>query len=547
MVSGYPSSTVAGVSHNFTVTAQDAFGNTATGYTGTVSFTSSDSQAVLPANYTFVSGDGGVHSFTATLKTAGTQSITATDAVTAAITGTEAGIAVNSGAGLHFDFGTATSPLASGYTQMTESTTYSPSQGYGWSSGTISSRDRGTGGALDEDFNFTTQGTFAVDLANGTYNVTLTIGDAFYTQQSEGIFFQGVQVDTVTSPAGQYLVKTYTVTVANGRLDLGIKGLSSLDYNARINGLDIIPATPPPPPPPSTVPMHFDFGTATSPVASGYTQVTESTVYSSSQGYGWSSGTIYSRDRGTGGPLDEDFNFTTQGTFAVDLANGTYNVTLTIGDALYAQQSEGIFFQGVQVDTVTSPAGQFLVKTYSVTITNGQLDLGIQGLSSIDQNARINGLDIGAAPPPPTVPMHYDFGTATSPVASGYTQVTESTVYSSSQGYGWSSGTISSRDRGSGGALDEDFNFTTKGTFAVDLANGTYNVTVTIGDALYAQQSEGIFFQGVQVDTVTSPAGQFLVKTYTVTVANGQLDLGIQGLSSLDSNARINGLDISPA
>ena len=61
------------------MTAKDSSGNTATGYTGTVHFTSSDSQGVLPSDYTFVSADNGVHVFSATLKTVGTQSITATD------------------------------------------------------------------------------------------------------------------------------------------------------------------------------------------------------------------------------------------------------------------------------------------------------------------------------------------------------------------------------------------------------------------------------------------------------------------------------------
>src|SRR5262249_45671806 len=79
VVSGYPSPTTAGDVHTFTVTAVDQFGNTTPGYTGTVHFTSSDGQAVLPADYTFVSGDAGVHTFSATLKTAGSQSITATD------------------------------------------------------------------------------------------------------------------------------------------------------------------------------------------------------------------------------------------------------------------------------------------------------------------------------------------------------------------------------------------------------------------------------------------------------------------------------------
>ena len=70
-VTGYPSPTTSGASHRFTVTAKDSAGNTATGYTGTVHFTSSDAAAVLPANYTFTAGDNGTHTFNATLKTLG--------------------------------------------------------------------------------------------------------------------------------------------------------------------------------------------------------------------------------------------------------------------------------------------------------------------------------------------------------------------------------------------------------------------------------------------------------------------------------------------
>jgi uncharacterized repeat protein (TIGR01451 family) len=49
------------------------------GYTGTVHFTSSDPLAVLPADYTFVAGDAGAHTFSFTLNTLGDQTITATD------------------------------------------------------------------------------------------------------------------------------------------------------------------------------------------------------------------------------------------------------------------------------------------------------------------------------------------------------------------------------------------------------------------------------------------------------------------------------------
>ncbi len=92
--SNVPSSTTAGSSFTLIVTAKDAYGNVATGYTGTVHFSSSDAKAVLPANYTFTSADAGQHTFFIALKTAGTQSVTVTDTVTSSFTATAGGIDV---------------------------------------------------------------------------------------------------------------------------------------------------------------------------------------------------------------------------------------------------------------------------------------------------------------------------------------------------------------------------------------------------------------------------------------------------------------------
>ncbi len=100
-IAGFPATT-AGVAHTFTVTARDAYGNLTTGYTGTVTFSSSDVLAGLPANYTFTAADGGVHAFSATLKKAGTQSITVTDAANATILGSQTGIAVSATAAATF-------------------------------------------------------------------------------------------------------------------------------------------------------------------------------------------------------------------------------------------------------------------------------------------------------------------------------------------------------------------------------------------------------------------------------------------------------------
>jgi hypothetical protein len=93
-VTGFPTTTNAGDSHSFTVTALDQYGNIATGYTGTIAFQSSDFQAGLPSNYTFVTGDGGSHTFVAVLKTAGLQTLTVQDSIISSLSGSETGIQV---------------------------------------------------------------------------------------------------------------------------------------------------------------------------------------------------------------------------------------------------------------------------------------------------------------------------------------------------------------------------------------------------------------------------------------------------------------------
>jgi ELWxxDGT repeat protein len=88
-LAGLAGPVTAGTATSLTVTALDAFDNRATGYTGTVRFTSGDGQAVLPGDYTFAAADAGVHTFSVVLKTAGTQSLTVTDTASAAIGGTQ--------------------------------------------------------------------------------------------------------------------------------------------------------------------------------------------------------------------------------------------------------------------------------------------------------------------------------------------------------------------------------------------------------------------------------------------------------------------------
>src|SRR5207253_2680866 len=109
-----PQSSTAGSAQNVTVTALDAFNNTAPGYGGTIHFMSSDATALLPGDYPFVSTDNGTHTFSVTFKTAGAQSLTATDTVSASVTGTQSGITVNPAAASTLSVTAFPSPVTAG-------------------------------------------------------------------------------------------------------------------------------------------------------------------------------------------------------------------------------------------------------------------------------------------------------------------------------------------------------------------------------------------------------------------------------------------------
>lgn len=117
VVEGFPAST-AGVAQNFTVTVRDTIGQLATGFVGTVYFSSSDIQAGLPASYNFTAADGGRHTFTATLKTAGAQSLSVRDS-SGSLTGSQAGIQVTAAAFASYRLSVPNLPDSKGHILLT--------------------------------------------------------------------------------------------------------------------------------------------------------------------------------------------------------------------------------------------------------------------------------------------------------------------------------------------------------------------------------------------------------------------------------------------
>jgi hypothetical protein len=95
LISGIPNNAVVNAAYLFTVTAKDAFGNTATNYLGSVLFSVEGGTALLPVPYSFTSADKGRHSFTVRFQSPGpNQSLTVTDQVNSLVTATRSGINV---------------------------------------------------------------------------------------------------------------------------------------------------------------------------------------------------------------------------------------------------------------------------------------------------------------------------------------------------------------------------------------------------------------------------------------------------------------------
>ncbi len=91
-------SIVAGVARNLQVAAVDPYSNVDPNYTGSVTLTSSDARASLPAPITMATNAAGVVTATYALATAGTQSLAASDMGSPARMGNLTGLVVQPGA-----------------------------------------------------------------------------------------------------------------------------------------------------------------------------------------------------------------------------------------------------------------------------------------------------------------------------------------------------------------------------------------------------------------------------------------------------------------
>jgi hypothetical protein len=208
-VTGFPDPVIAATPGSVTVSALDAFGNVATGYVGTVHFTSTDAQASLPANYTFTNGtgnDNGTHTFTngATLKTVGNQSITATDTVTGTITGNQSAITVTPGAAKTLTVAGFPDPVTAGTAGSVTVTAFDASgnvaTGY---TGTVHFTSTDAQAVLPANFGFTAANAGTHTFTNGATLKTAANSQTITATDTVTGTITGAQTGITVNPGAQ--------------------------------------------------------------------------------------------------------------------------------------------------------------------------------------------------------------------------------------------------------------------------------------------------------------------------------------------------------
>ncbi len=504
-----------------------------------------------------------------------------------------------------FDFGTASSPLESGYTRVTERSSYSANAGFGWSAGSIVGYDRAIGSAVTRDFNFTNDGTFLVNVPNGVYRVNAVLGDTgIYAHDQVGVYLESTLRDTVTTSARQIVTRAYEVTVVDSQLTLQLRDLGGRDRNCVIEALEVTLLAPEQPTlsvedisvnegasgeqsmaftvtlsQPSTQVVQLQYATQDGSATAGsdylatagilefpagtttraiYFQVLGDTVVEPAESF------KLLLSNPTGAKLARTFatatiqNDDVPQIITVDVSAGPYSesrTTAITGTVRHnGSTSNNVIVTLTSSDTseasvpgsVIIPAGQSSAVFFVQIVDDAEVD----GNQSVVITASAVGFANGFAPiqvtddeQPPFFRM-FDFATSATGLVNGAARVSQSTMYSATSGYGWTGGRIFSADRG-GAAVIRDFIYTNDGTFVTDVPNGSYTVDMVLGDVgSYSHDNMGVYLEGVLVDTVSTVRGVVTSRTFRVQVADGQLTLRVRDLGGSDTNVVLEGLRI---
>jgi len=130
---------------------------------------------------------------------------------------------------------------------------------------------------------------------------------------------------------------------------------------------------------PAKTEFRFDFGPGK--VAPGYIQILPATVYTSELGYGFEGNSkITAVDRGGDDPLGSDYCTSEEPFFfSVDLPEGNYNVTVTLGDQNEATtMTDKAESRRLMLEKVETSPGEFATRTFTVNVRNSRIRPGTE-------------------------------------------------------------------------------------------------------------------------------------------------------------------------
>lgn len=477
-----------------------------------------------------------------------------------------------------FDFGTATSPVAEGHLQVTNTTTYTAELGFGVVPGdgvTLISRHRSTDGstvpvdAVKNDFVAGTPWQFLADVPNGDYDVTVLSGDELTGTSSTAtsVALEGVDVGRITSRQA-VASQTFRVTVADGQLTAGFSGSG---VGAYVNGVIVQPVVPEAPATPAGLAItrlaHDGVDLAWTAVdgASAYrvhrapitlddaglpvlgeavqlAEVTDAAYADASVEVGGSYAYAVSAV-GAGGlesPHSEPPVLTGEipalqppAAPADVLVAQVSRTSVTLGWSAVPNAAEYVVERSdaadgtfSQVGVVTTPGfvdegvDTAVVRYYRVTARN---EAGASEASAVAASTAYSA----PAPLPAGDVVTFDFGPGA--VAEGALPVTAATAFDPEWGYGFTVAPAGESDRGGDDPLRGDFVSAQGGTFEAALGAGDYTVSLIAGDAAAASSIAITSESMPKVQLTTKAAGQYLEMSFPIALVDGRLTFEVTG------------------
>lgn len=136
-----------------------------------------------------------------------------------------------------------------------------------------------------------------------------------------------------------------------------------------------------------------------------------------------------------------------------------------------------------------------------------------------------------------TVDYAINFQPADAEVPTGFTADSGS-IFNYTLGYGWQTVVDETRDRNSSSSVDQSYDtiihVDSADVWEIDLPNGSYSVTVTVGDALWPNVTNYVQAESIPIieNGVLSTDQPWIEETATVTISDGSMTFTFTGTPS---------------